>query len=514
MAFKCSSPYLPVKQIYSLIVFVLVLVLTSLPLVLQWLGQNSVETEGNTDNFGGDVADGKVRSWSPKQHIFISSAFDIGGVESANKTYNIRLIVLTHNRDGPYLRKAPPVLCKSDADEIVAAEWSPLGAPMPCKWKDYFMDCNFSQPVKNLMILGGNRQIEIPITPVVTQKIPLVVCYGRAFFFEQWQIALASIETYLFYGADLMVIPIVSVIKDLHTILEFYERQGKVKLKNGVIMPVIPELAPYQDPNAHTDSLNIMTSNTECLYEYRQAAEFMLFADFDDIFIPRKFNTIYEEVLALSNRFPTAPSFRFPWAKAKFVMEETPFKFNITEMFSIFHIDSTSDKGKSIFRPLKIRRGLVHGPHFEGDYLSNVTEVRLGYGEMFNIHLRDATKERDWFKFKGNNLYKGPSDFRKIQKVFRERIQSDETAEKAFNSLPLGKPFFEAAVKCAEDTYRQKRTKDMCMSPLDCKYNIENPIPCMVMKPKFRRFDNGKGIILHSAVSKELVEKEDCSLIY
>ncbi|CAD5205420.1 unnamed protein product [Bursaphelenchus okinawaensis] len=183
-------------------------------------------------------------------------------------------------------------------------------------------------------------------------------------------------------------------------------------------------------------------------------------------------------------------------------------------MFTILHIDSTSDKGKSIFRPFKIRRGLVHGPHFESDYLSKYSEIQLGFGEMFSIHLRDSTNSTKWFELKSNNLYKSPQNFEKVQRSFERKMNSNAIVKEAYSTLPTLKPFFEAALQCAEETYRQKHTKDMCMTPLDCDYKITNSIPCVVMKPKFKRFDNGKGVVLHMATRKEFVDRSDCSLIY
>lgn len=46
----------------------------------------------------------------------------------------------------------------------------------------------------------------------------------------------------------------------------------------------------------------------------------MIFADFDDIFIPRKHNSILEEAMELTKKYPMAPSFRFPWAKVQYKM--------------------------------------------------------------------------------------------------------------------------------------------------------------------------------------------------
>jgi hypothetical protein len=58
-----------------------------------------------------------------------------------------------------------------------------------------------------------------------------------------------------------------------------------------------------------------MISTTECLYEHRESAEFIVFADMDDLIIPKEYQNLYEEVFALSQQFPQASSFGFLWAR-------------------------------------------------------------------------------------------------------------------------------------------------------------------------------------------------------
>lgn len=66
----------------------------------------------------------------------------------------------------------------------------------------------------------------------------LVVCFSPLYFYENWQILLATIELYRFYGADLLVIPLLSVVTRLYTILRSYERDGRVRIKSPVVAPM------------------------------------------------------------------------------------------------------------------------------------------------------------------------------------------------------------------------------------------------------------------------------------
>jgi hypothetical protein len=91
-------------------------------------------------------------------------------------------------------------------------------------------------------------QIEITVPDPKHRK--LVVCLSRMFYYEQWQVMLASLEFYKLLGADLMVIPILSVVEKLHQILKgkftfldllscvlAYENEGTVRLKPAIHIP-------------------------------------------------------------------------------------------------------------------------------------------------------------------------------------------------------------------------------------------------------------------------------------
>lgn len=93
----------------------------------------------------------------------------------------------------------------------------------------------FFQIVTFLQII----KIQIQITKPDSKKRGFVVCFSRMFFFERWQAALTALQLYKFHGVDLMVIPIISVIKEIFDILREYENDGVVKLKRAAVIPTI-----------------------------------------------------------------------------------------------------------------------------------------------------------------------------------------------------------------------------------------------------------------------------------
>jgi hypothetical protein len=68
------------------------------------------------------------------------------------------------------------------------------------------------------------------------------------------------------------------------------------------------------NPNAEIEWFAQVAGYTECLYDYRQSAEFIFNVDIDDFLIPKHFGaSIPQELLFLADRFPQAASFEFLW---------------------------------------------------------------------------------------------------------------------------------------------------------------------------------------------------------
>lgn len=67
------------------------------------------------------------------------------------------------------------------------------------------------------------------------------------------------------------------------------------------------------DPNEEIDVVNQVLNFDNCLYEYKDSAEFMAFVDFDDLIQPQKYMNIYDELKYFAFMYPNAASFEFQW---------------------------------------------------------------------------------------------------------------------------------------------------------------------------------------------------------
>lgn len=149
---------------------------------------------------------------------------------------------------------------------------------------------------------------------------------SRMFLFENWQLLISSLELYRHHGVDLIVTYISSVITDLYRILKAYEAEGVLMLKPAIrfskpvsacrllrmlaLRTVFKADLDY-DPNVENEWYNQDATYNSCLYEFKESAEFIMIADWDDVFIPKHHENYYNELLWLTDLYPKAASFIF-----------------------------------------------------------------------------------------------------------------------------------------------------------------------------------------------------------
>jgi hypothetical protein len=57
------------------------------------------------------------------------------------------------------------------------------------------------------------------------------------FLFERWQVLIAALQLHRMNGVNLMVIPIISVLREIYDLLKEYESEGVVRLKHAPQIP-------------------------------------------------------------------------------------------------------------------------------------------------------------------------------------------------------------------------------------------------------------------------------------
>lgn len=180
------------------------------------------------------------------------------------------------------------------------------------------------------------------------------------FSFENWQLFIAAIEIYKHYGTDLIVTYLISLHPALYKIMQFYEREGLLKMKPGHRY-FQPSDMKY-DPNTEGEWSNQDASYNSCLYEFKESAAFMLFVDWDDILIPAYHDTYGKELTWLQQLYPQASSFIFPRYTVQLLASQNSSTFDLSNLLQTLKLDGSMETGKHISSPSKIDGTWIHAP--------------------------------------------------------------------------------------------------------------------------------------------------------
>ena len=165
-----------------------------------------------------------------------------------------------------------------------------------------------------------------------TAPKPVIICISPQFVAEQWQIFLMHVHVanrwVLFLGSfkntsyrfgGHLHIYLTSIIESFFELMKEYEREGYLTLDFWLRMKFEHTTTPYFEPNENIEWRNQAGAQTDCLLQYKEAAEYISFFDMDDILFPKNYPTYLEEFNAEWALQPDATSVFYGRREHEFV---------------------------------------------------------------------------------------------------------------------------------------------------------------------------------------------------
>ncbi|KAH7718557.1 Protein F59C6.8 [Aphelenchoides avenae] len=208
--------------------------------------------------------------------------------------------------------------------------------------------------------IGKSTPVDLPLSAPNREKRSVVMCTSRMFAFEAWKLLLVSVELYRALGADLIVAYVESVLDPLLALMQQYEADGMLSIRHSLVMPSVPTMD--RDPNSETEWGNQLAVFQECLYEFRESAEFIAFPDWDDLLVTLRHNSIVEAFRLSATMFPSAGAFVVKRTDTTFLGNENAFDMESSLYQLRIPRSPTYMPGKMFVRPARVQSIWIHGP--------------------------------------------------------------------------------------------------------------------------------------------------------
>ena len=151
---------------------------------------------------------------------------------------------------------------------------------------------------------------------------------------------------------------------------------------------------PSYDPDAETEYSTQLTNAHECLYEFKESAEFIAFTDWDDVLLGPMSGPFAPRFQDLLNKYPLAASFSITRLDA---FLPTAFsktnKFNLEKAVDTMVYGKTHPDAKVVVKPERAAGVWIHKLVFPEE--SKYNEVKINNKDIVILHTHNLTYSGD-----------------------------------------------------------------------------------------------------------------------
>uniref|UniRef100_A0A1I7UDW0 Glycosyltransferase family 92 protein n=1 Tax=Caenorhabditis tropicalis TaxID=1561998 RepID=A0A1I7UDW0_9PELO len=224
-----------------------------------------------------------------------------------------------------------------------------------CRYVNVVAIANVLPGMTKLEISDGTTSMEVPFkSPRLRAPSPVIICISPQFIAEQWQTFIAHVHVARRFGGHLHLY-VTSMIDSFFDLLTEYEKLGYVTV-DFWIRHDIPEV------NEESELRNQAGAQTDCLLQYKEAAEFVAFFDLDDILFPVHQNDYLNEFRMLYSIHPDILTFHYNKRETIAHNKAVISDINFFDLFNHTWFVNEEDYGKTVTRPEHLKSMWIHEP--------------------------------------------------------------------------------------------------------------------------------------------------------
>lgn len=279
------------------------------------------------------------------------------------------------------------------------------------------------------------------------------------------------------------------------------------------------------DPNTELEFRNQASAMTDCLLQYKESAEFVVFPDPDDVLIPILGKNYHEEFTAAFNMFPTAGAVVYNMTQTSIESSTTPALYSPISLLASIKFKGEQRWGKLVVRPERVDSTWIHRSYSikEGyeqkvmpvdvnafyhlriwkfpDY-PTVNRSKISNPPYFDPYHLNATKRA---------IYK-VSDGLKIQRKFKNRV-SEGSMKTIYSRLPKVSLYYPLIEVCYNRIFYSMKDIGTCRGPEYCNIPAFPGLRCTNVASEFVTYKSYRNIYIHQLISTDFEEGENgCTL--
>uniref|UniRef100_A0A1I7V032 Glycosyltransferase family 92 protein n=1 Tax=Caenorhabditis tropicalis TaxID=1561998 RepID=A0A1I7V032_9PELO len=262
-----------------------------------------------------------------------------------------------------------------------------------CRYTTMMARTNTLPNLERIEIETNGVYVDIPFKMArYSAPKPVIICISPQFAAEQWQMFVMHVHAANRFGGHLHIY-LTSIIESYFELMKEYERQGYITLDYWLRMKFENTKTPYFEPNANVEWRNQAGAQTDCLLQYKEAAEYIAFFDMDDILFPKDYPTYSEEFNAVLASNPGTNYLFYGRREHEFVKASTLSEFTFTDLVRSLRSSQTVKRGKVVVRPEAYNSTWIHN----SKHVSFKTSVQVKSPTLVHVQLPiDKSEKRNY----------------------------------------------------------------------------------------------------------------------
>uniref|UniRef100_A0A0K0EG59 Glycosyltransferase family 92 protein n=2 Tax=Strongyloides stercoralis TaxID=6248 RepID=A0A0K0EG59_STRER len=397
-----------------------------------------------------------------------------------------------------------------------------------CKWTAFISKCDVVENMEKIELSMqsdlNNNALTLPFREAYNKKGKVFSCFSPLFYNERWQLMIATLEIFKELGVDKQIYYIQSMVYDVFKALHAYKLKGYAEIEPWAKINFGNEFDLGYDVNHELDWRNQASAHTDCFLKYKNAAEFIMVGDIDDVLFPRMGSNYYDEFTYFSKIYPSAAGFIYDRYNTEVTANKNVENFKMNNLLTSSIVLNEWEDGKYVVNTSRVDTAWLHWPGrikfgYHMQLIPNEKNVMLHFRKW---KIKEVINGTETFIEKGNksqsSLFKTQIfdviDERLIDKIERNWRKNFNTMSELKN-LPKTMHYYSKIAKCYNRIfYSIDKTPSLCPGPIRCEIPEIAGLQCMVARNKLFNIHYTKNNIVFHYVNKILLEKRNngCSL--